>query len=60
MKSKKRLFWFLISTIILCTILGGIYGKRVEATSSGDTSGVDSSLKEFTRIYDVVQQDYAS
>ncbi|MGH9431266.1 MAG: S41 family peptidase [Terriglobia bacterium] len=60
MKPKQRLFWFLICTIILCTILGGIYGKRVEATNGDETSGVDASLKKFTRIYDVVQQDYAS
>ncbi len=60
MKSKPRLFWFLLSTIILCTVLGGIYGKRVEATSSDGAPSVDSSLKKFTRVYDVVQQDYAS
>jgi carboxyl-terminal processing protease len=60
MNSKQRLFWFLISTILLCAVLGRIYGKRVEATTRGDTDGVNSSLKKFTRIYDVVQQDYAS
>jgi carboxyl-terminal processing protease len=60
MRPKQRAFWFLVFTIILCTVLGGIYGKRVEATTGDETFGVDASLKKFTSIYDVVQQDYAS
>ena len=60
MKSKQRLVWFLVSTVFLCAILGGIYGRRVEATTQGATTGVNSSLKKFTRVYDVIQQDYAS
>ncbi|MGH9378498.1 MAG: S41 family peptidase [Terriglobia bacterium] len=56
----RRLAWFVISIIVLCALLGGMYGSRVEATGSdpGDSS-VQDAMKQFTRIYDLVQQNYA-
>lgn len=61
MRQTRRLLWFAISTIVLCAILGGVYGSRVEAT--GDNSGVSdmqASLQEFTKIYSLVQANYAN
>jgi len=59
MKQAPRLLWFILSTVLLCTLLGGLYGRQVEATTSGDDSEVKNSLTEFTRIYNVVEQNYA-
>jgi len=60
MKETRRLFWFILSTVLLCALLGGVYGQRVEATTNaGDDSEVQSSLGTFTKIYDVVEQNYA-
>jgi carboxyl-terminal processing protease len=60
MKSTRRLLWFAVSTVLLCAVLGGLYGREVEATSDGgDESDVQASLKAFTRIYNVVEQNYA-
>ena len=60
MKETRRLFWFILSTVLLCALLGGVYGQRVEATTNaGDDSEVQSSLGAFTKIYDIVEQNYA-
>jgi carboxyl-terminal processing protease len=59
MKQARRLVWFSLSTVLLCALLGGIYGRSVEATTVGDDSGVKQSLGTFTRIYDIVEQNYA-
>lgn len=61
MKQTRRTLWFVVSTIVLCAVLGGIYGSRVEATGqNADDTNLQASLKEFTRVYSVVQQNYAS
>jgi len=59
MKQAPRLLWFILSTVLLCTLLGGLYGRQVEATTGGDDSEVKNSLTEFTRVYNVVEQNYA-
>ncbi len=61
MKPTRRLLWFALSTIAVGAILGQIYGNRVEATTADPAdANVQASLKEFTQIYSVVQQNYAS
>jgi len=59
MKQAPRWLWFILSTVLLCTVLGGLYGRQVEATTSGDDSEVKNSISEFTRVYNVVEQNYA-
>ncbi|MCL5005048.1 MAG: S41 family peptidase [Acidobacteria bacterium] len=60
MKQNHRVGWFILSTILLCSLLGGIYGRQVEAsTSEDDNSAVQTSLSEFTKVYATVQQNYA-
>ncbi len=60
MKQSRRAGWFILSTVLLCALLGGVYGRQVEATTSDDdSSAVQSSLSEFTKIYATVQRNYA-
>ena len=61
MKKTRPFLWFALSTVLLCAVLGGLYGRQVEATTSdsGDESDVQTSLKAFTRVYNVVEQNYA-
>jgi carboxyl-terminal processing protease len=60
MKQTRRLVWFVLSTVLLCALLGGVYGQSVEATANGsDDSDVQSSLNAFTQIYQLVEQNYA-
>jgi carboxyl-terminal processing protease len=60
MKQARRLVWFTLSTILLCALLGGVYGRQVEATTGTDDSDVKQSLGTFTRVYEIIQQNYAS
>ncbi|MFB3825144.1 MAG: S41 family peptidase [Bryobacteraceae bacterium] len=44
-----------------CSILGGVYGPRVEtaAAAASDNDEIDRSLRSFTRVYDLVEQNFA-
>ena len=59
MKQAPRWLWFILSTVLLCTLLGGLYGRQVEATTGADDSDVKNSFNELTRVYNVVEQNYA-
>jgi carboxyl-terminal processing protease len=59
MKQARRLLWFVLLTVLVCAALGGIYGRQVEATPGNDDSDVKSSLNALTRVYDLVEQNYA-
>lgn len=59
MKQAQRLLWFVLATVLLCAVLGGVYGRQVEATPGSDDSDVKSSLNALTRVYSIVEQNYA-
>lgn len=60
MKQTRRVVWFISSTVLLGALLGGIYGQRVEATTNaGDDDDVQSGLDSFTKVYNIVEQNYA-
>ena len=59
MKQAPRWLWFILSTVLLCTLLGGLYGRQVEATTGVDDSDVKNSFNELTRVYNVIEQNYA-
>lgn len=59
MRQVRRLPWFVLSLVLLCAVLGGLYGQQVDATTGGDDSDVKSGLNALTRVYDIVEQNYA-
>jgi carboxyl-terminal processing protease len=59
MKQARRVVWFILSTVLLCTLLGGVYGRQVEATAGSEDSDVKASLGAFTRVYDLIEANYA-
>ncbi len=59
MRQARRVAWFIVSTVVLCALLGGVYGRQVEATGGSDDGDVKSSLNAFTRVYDIVEKNYA-
>lgn len=58
MKQSRRVALILL-TVLSCALLGGLYGGRVEATAEADDPDVQSSLKAFTKVYELVEQNYA-
>ncbi len=59
MKQTRRVVWFILSTVLLCALLGGAYGQRVEATTNADDGDVQQGLDSFTKVFNVVEQNYA-
>ncbi len=58
MRQWRRLGVVLMA-VLFCALLGGLYGQRVEATTQADDSDVQSAFRAFTRVYEVVEQNYA-
>src|SRR5947207_4284092 len=59
MKEARRLFWFFLLTIMACTLVGGLYGRRVTAATDIDAGALRGNLDAFAKIYALVQQNYA-
>ncbi len=58
MKPERRGAILVLGVLVLSAILGGIYGPPVRATA-GDTSNLQDSVRNFTRVLSVVQREYA-
>lgn len=61
MKQGRRFAWFVLATVLLCALLGGAYGQRVRANVDANSdSDVQQSLKTFTEVYQITQDNYAT
>ncbi len=60
-RSSRRSAVLVITIILACGCLGMVFGQKLTstATSGGSDSDVRDSLRSFTQVYDVVQQNYA-
>jgi carboxyl-terminal processing protease len=58
MKSNSRGPILVIGILVVSAILGGVYGPRVRASSSS-LNDYQDSVRTFTRVLSVVQQNYA-
>ncbi|HSB75106.1 MAG TPA: S41 family peptidase, partial [Terriglobales bacterium] len=61
MVRRARRSLFLIAFVILsCGFLGLLFGERVGAATSGGSDGdIRDSLRTFTEVYNIVEQNYA-
>lgn len=60
MAQKRRSFLLFLSTIAIFAVLGGVYGPRVEVASAAtDEDGIRTSLKQFTKVYELVEENFA-
>ncbi len=58
MKPERRGALLILGVLVFSAVLGGIYGPPVRATAAG-TTDLQDSIKNFTRVLSIVQQDYA-
>lgn len=70
--SKLRTFLLIPLVLLVCAVLGGLYGPRREATRAVAAAGlnaapgddaeaqIQSDLREFARVYNLVETDYAA
>src|ERR1022692_761884 len=60
MVQKRSSFLYLLFAIALCSLLGGLYGPRVEvAAAAAGEDDIKNSLKVFTKVYNVVEENFA-
>ena len=55
----RRAFFSLIVFFAVCAVLGTVLQRKVGAQSSQDESQIRDSLKAFTDVYALVEQNYA-
>ena len=58
MKSERRGIVIAFGVLLLSAVLGGIYGPNVRATAAS-ADDYQTSVRDFTRVLDVVQNNYA-
>src|ERR1043166_2656246 len=59
MAQKRRSLFFLPLVIAFCSLLGGVYGPRVEVASAANEDDIRGSLKVFTKVYNTVEENFA-
>src|ERR1700757_95715 len=58
MKPERRGIFLVVAVLLVSAVLGGIYGPNVRATSAS-TDDYQTAVRQFTRVLDVVQSNYA-
>jgi len=58
--SSRRALFLVVFILVTCGFLGIVFGQKINpsAAPGGDTD-VRDSLRQFTTVYDVVEQNYA-
>jgi carboxyl-terminal processing protease len=56
---KRRLLLTVPAAILCCSLLGGVFGSRVVVASAASEGEVADSIKRFTDVLAVVEQNYA-
>jgi carboxyl-terminal processing protease len=58
MKAERRGLFLVVAVLLVSAVLGGIYGPNVRATTAS-ADDYQTAVKDFTRVLDVVQANYA-
>ena len=59
-RSPRRSLFLVVFILLICGFLGMVFAQRnTQASLSGSDSDIRDSLKTFTQVYDVVEQNYA-
>src|SRR5664279_422154 len=57
--SSRRSAILVLSIILACGCVGVVFGQRLTSTATSGDGDIRDSLRSFTRVYEVVQQNYA-
>jgi carboxyl-terminal processing protease len=58
-RGTRRSLFLVLFVILGCGFLGALFGQRVTTTPVSSDSDVRDSLRAFSRVYDLVEQNYA-
>jgi carboxyl-terminal processing protease len=56
---KLRAIWLSVLIIVVCSLLGGVYGPRVRAAAAPSEDDLRESIRNFASVYRVVEENYA-
>jgi carboxyl-terminal processing protease len=62
MPRRPKSLLFAILTIVFCSVLGGVFGSGltgVSAATSGPEEDLKTSIKQFTKVYELVEKNFA-
>jgi carboxyl-terminal processing protease len=58
--SSRRALFLIVFILVTCGFLGIVFGQKINPSAApGGDSDVRDSLRQFTTVYDVVEQNYA-
>ena len=58
-RSSRRSLFLVVLILVTCGFLGLLFGQKSPAIASSSAGDIRDSLRQFTSIYDVVEQNYA-
>lgn len=58
-RSSRRNLLAVTFVILVCGALGAVFGQRVTSNSSAGDSDLRDSLRQFSQVYETVEQNYA-
>src|SRR3954454_20781414 len=58
-RSSSRNALLVVFVILMCGVLGVVFGQRMQATGANSETDLRESLRQFSQVYDVVEQNYA-
>lgn len=59
MQSRVRQFLLIPTVILICALVGGIYGPRVTAESDRGSSEIQNSLQSISKVLHTIEDNYA-
>ncbi len=61
MAQRRRSLFVLFLIVAVCSIAGGVYGPQAEvaAAAPGSDDDINRSIRAFTKVYDLVEQNFA-
>jgi carboxyl-terminal processing protease len=58
-RSSRRSLLLVVFIIVLCGCLGAVFGQRVSSNATSGDTEIRDSLRTFSQVYDLVEQNYA-
>ena len=56
---SRRSLLLIVLVILLCGAMGAVFGQRITGGVQNSDADIRDSLREFSQVYDVVEQNYA-
>jgi len=57
--SSRRSAVLIVAVILACGCVGMVFGQRLSSSNTTNDTDVRDSVRSFTQVYEVVQQNYA-